>query len=470
MPVTAVLFLAGFSIGLLLALIRHPIYGLSTYVLVFYVHPPSRWWGEALPDLRWALIAAAVTLLACFRLQSKDPRPGWYSQTPLKILLFYTAWVWLQLLWALDREEHLYFATLLTKFIFVFYMVYKILDTPSRVATFLLTHVVGCLFLGWLAHTTDYSGRLDGVGGPGIDDSNTLAMQMATGIMAASMLVLQQKGWKRWLSVLAMPFMLDTMIMSGSRSGFLALIAGGVVLWFFRPDYNRRLFHILAVAGVLSFLAVASVQFWERMGTLKAATADAELVEESALSRRVLAKAQLRMAMKYPFGAGHRGTAVLSPDYLDKRWLTAGDNPIRSSHNTFLTALVEQGVPGVFIFVMLWSWAWRNARHTRRAPATAKSPETQAQLAAVAAALAAIFVAGMFVDYVRAEIQFWMFPLLAVLLQNSLRDSARAEATLGLHDGRNGTELLPGSAASGDRPGGGTRPLAKRGQFVPKPR
>lgn len=433
MSVTAVLFLAAFFIGLLLALVRHPIYGLTTYILVFYLHPPSRWWGESLPDARWALIAAAVTALACFRLRSDNNRAAWYSQTPLRILALYTAWVWLQLMWAMDYEEHLYFATLLTKFIVVFFMIYRIVDSPSRLSTVLLAHVCGCLYLGWIAHTADYSGRLDGVGGPGIDDANSLAMQIATGIMAGSMLILQHKGWRRWLCVLAMPFILNTIIMTGSRSGFLAVLAGAIVMWLLKPRYNRRLFYLLAVVGVLSFLAVASVQFWERMGTLKSAAAAPEQVEESALSRRVLVQAQVLMALEHPFGTGHRGTAVLSPKYLDARWLTKGEDAARSSHNTLMTAWVEQGVPGVFIFVALWIWVAKASRHLARKRSGAP-PESQAHLAIVAASLASIFVAGMFVDYVRAEIQFWMIPLLAVLLQ-AARIQNLSEAERGTQSG-----------------------------------
>lgn len=430
MSLTASAFLLIFFGGLLLSVLRHPMYGLGIYVLVFYFNPPSRWWGDALPEWRWALIAGAVTLVATLRLPAGTNRPTWIRQTPAVCLIAYAIWVWIQQFWALDQIEHLYFATLLTKLIIVFYLIYRIVDTPEKVADFLLIHVIGCLYLGWLAHTADYSGRLDGVGGPGIDDANTLGMQMATGIAAGSMLILQQTGWKRWLCVLAMPFMLDTVIMTGSRSAFLALVMVGTALWLIRPYHNRRIFRVLAVAGVMLFFAVASVQFWERMATLKAAVGQQseEEIEKSALSRKIIVQAQVRMAKEHPLGAGHRGTAVMSPDYLEERWLAPGETPSRSSHNTFMTAWVEQGIPGIIIFLALWLWVakatWQTARMRQRA-----SPALQTQLAAVAASLAAVFVAGMFVDYVRAEVQFWMFPLLAVLQQAARETPTVPEAT-----------------------------------------
>jgi len=42
----------------------HPIYGVYGYFLDYYGHPPMRWWGKALPELRWSLIIALVTLAA----------------------------------------------------------------------------------------------------------------------------------------------------------------------------------------------------------------------------------------------------------------------------------------------------------------------------------------------------------------------------------------------------------------------
>ena len=64
MALTALAFLMLFFGGLLLAFAIHPRFGLYTYLAVFYVHPPSRWWGDMLPDIRWSLVAAVVALLA----------------------------------------------------------------------------------------------------------------------------------------------------------------------------------------------------------------------------------------------------------------------------------------------------------------------------------------------------------------------------------------------------------------------
>src|SRR5262245_28767941 len=63
-PLTAIAFAGVFALALVLAFVRHPIFGLGAYLLAFFNHPPDRWWGQSLPDLRWSLLAAAVTLVA----------------------------------------------------------------------------------------------------------------------------------------------------------------------------------------------------------------------------------------------------------------------------------------------------------------------------------------------------------------------------------------------------------------------
>ena len=61
-------FAAAFALFALLCTVlafrRHPIWGLYFYLATTYVYPPGRWWGALLPDLRWALLSAAVMGLA----------------------------------------------------------------------------------------------------------------------------------------------------------------------------------------------------------------------------------------------------------------------------------------------------------------------------------------------------------------------------------------------------------------------
>jgi hypothetical protein len=432
MSLTGLAFAAAFFGAMGLALFRHPLFGLYAYVAVFYLHPPSRWWGEALPDLRWALFAAAVTSLATLRLPRDPTRGSWMSTAAAKLLLAYTLWLWIQLAWALDRTEQMDICILFTKYIILFYLIYRLIDTPQKITHFLMAHIVGCAYLGWLAYNARISGRLEGVGGPGIDEANALAMQMGTGVAVAAMLLLGSRGWVRWVCLAAMPFLLNTMVLAGSRGAFVALLASGIALWYLKPLKHRKLFYAYAVLGVILFGMLASSVFLTRVETITAVTQQDAEVDRSTDTRLVLIKAQWEMAKHYPFGAGHRGTAVLSPKYIDPFYLArsrvegktvAGQ---RSSHNTFMSALVEQGIPGAVMWLWLWLWVAVTLRRSREQSTDPDATERAMLAAAIGGGLAMVFVAGQFVDYLKVEIQVWLLVLLASLMQ--LRRAATVES------------------------------------------
>lgn len=432
MSLTGLAFLLVFAAGLGFALFRHPIYGLYTYVAVFYLHPPSRWWGETLPDLRWSLVAAVITVIATMRLANDESRPSWISTTPAKLIIAFTVWLWIQNIWALDADDQLECSILFTKYVALFYVMYRILDTPEKITNFFVTHVAGCLYLGWLAYDAKFSGRLEGVGGPGINEANALAMQMGTGIAVGAMLILGSKGWHKWLCFAAMPLALNTLVLASSRGAFLSMFAAGVALWMLKPKAHRTMFYVYATLGVILAFSLTHEAFWERMGTITVAAEHTEEADVSAQSRVALIKAQTRMAMRYPHGTGHRGTAVLSPSYLDPRFLSrrAGTDELgaRSSHNTFMSAWVEQGIPGALIFIALWLWAGRSVLKLKGRIGYSNA-ELATLTAAVGGALAVVFVAGFFVDYLKTEVQFWCFAILACLLELAKRATARAPAS-----------------------------------------
>ena len=100
MSLTAIIFVAGYVSGLLAGLLRNPVYALYTYIAVFYLHPKHRWWGVDLPEMRWSLIAAVVTIVAAARLSNNPERDSWASSGCIKITLMFVSWFWIQSLWA----------------------------------------------------------------------------------------------------------------------------------------------------------------------------------------------------------------------------------------------------------------------------------------------------------------------------------------------------------------------------------
>ena len=430
MGITGVAFLVVFIVGLGLCVFRGPVFGLYTYVAVFYLDPPSRWWGAHLPDVRWSLVAAVVTLL-CVLVRKRNPaREPFLSHALTWIFILYVAWMWVQTPFVVSKE-HLTGAILFTKYLVLLYIIYEIVDSQERVRDFLLAHVAGCFYLGWLALSMTQGGRLEGVGGPGIDDANTMSMHFGTGlVVGATLLMTERTNWRAWCTLVAMPFILNGIILGNSRGATVGLLAGGLALFWMKPTAYRKQFVIFGVLGVVLLLSLAHNEFWDRLSTLQAVRGDQEELDFSAKSRVAIVAAQWQMFLDHPFGAGHAGTEALSRQYLGAEYLATrdGDAPedaARSSHNTFMSVLVDQGIPGVLLLAALLFWAWRAIRVATRKGQS--DPRPWGYAAAVGAALVVAVVAGQFSPYLKAEVQYWCLGLLMTLAA-AARASRAADA------------------------------------------
>lgn len=399
-----------------LAFKRHPIWGLYFYLATTYVFPPGRWWGYLFGELRWALLAAAITTLAVvFHRGKLKEKPLWIANAPAALLTMYAVWMVIQSLWALDPVDHAKGTTDFIKNMFALWFVYRTLDSVERVRDLLFGHVLGCGLLGVYAHMQGREGgRLDGVGGPNIDDSNTLAMVLVTGAICGVGLLLTQTGWRRWASLLALPLILDGFVLANSRGALLGLGAGVLVLFFCMAKRHRKVFYALAMVGVVGLAVIVDTVFIERMFTIQDVSSQDADADPSARSRVVIANAQVQMFLDHPMGSGWRGTAALSRDYMEQQWLTGdADSASRSSHNTYLTALAEQGIVGALIYGALLVWvaaAILRARRLNRRPDI--DPTLTTLGGSLCGALAVVLVAGITADYLTKEVQFWIYAAL----------------------------------------------------------
>ena len=415
------LFAAGCTV---LGFVRHPIYAFYFYLATIYVFPPGRWWGYIFGDLRWALLSAVVTVLAIVVGRNKlAQKPPWIASVPAIVMTLYATWMWIQLPWALDTELQLNACIQFVKYIVAFWFVYRLADSKERVRDVLFAHMIGCAFLGLLALSVGRAnGRLDGVGGPGIDDSNTLGMYFATGALTALGLLLTQSGWRRWAALAAGAVIMEGLVLTNTRGAFLGLVGGALLFAVFKARAHRRLFWGVALVSLLGLALIVDRSFIERMSSIGEATADSEDVDQSARSRMFIISAQWQMFLSYPLGTGHRGTAVLSPRYLDDRWLTGNDEDrARSSHNTFMTTLVEQGIPGALMYLWLSLWTLVAMVKLRSLERRHGDSEVTTLAATAGAVMGAVFVSGNTADFLMAEVQFWIFAVLVTLLQYKQR-------------------------------------------------
>lgn len=414
MPETSLAFFLSYLLGLFFALTVRPLYGLYTYIAVFYLDPPSRWWGEALPNVRWSLVAALVTAAAiAFHSSSLRPGPPVFRSPIARILLLYTLWMWIQLLWV-ESPYHLEGTILFTKYVVLFSLIYLLIDNKEKLLNFGLAHVLGCLFFGWLAYQAPPGGRLEGVGGPGVDNANTLAMHLGTGLMFASFLLLAFRGWKRWAVLISIPFIINGIFQTGTRGAIVGLAVGGIATVFLKPKRFNRIYYTLAALAVLGAVSFAGQAVYERLATLTAAVDEDVEWDSSATSRIAIVEAQIEMFKDHPLGVGHEGTTYLSRSYIDEQWLATNSGD-RASHNTVMSVLVNQGIPGIVLLLILLFHLRNVFRQLKEMDAQGLPDELGLARTMLAGALVTALASGMFAQYLIAEVQIWCLALVAVV-------------------------------------------------------
>ena len=408
MSLTGLAFLAAFAAGLAYAFFVRPIYGLYTYVAVFYLHPPSRWWGGALPDIRWSLVAAAVTLIALFAHRAKLDKKSdvAISHRGIKQVFYffflYVFWMWVQLLFV-DAPRHTEGVVLFSKYLLLCFLIYALLKDESDFRGFCIAHLIGCAFFGYLVWQAPDAGRLEGVGGPGVNDANSLGMHLGTGLFFGAFLLLTTKGYLRWIVLASIPLILNGIIQTETRGAVIGVVLGGIFTTFLKPKSVNRRYYALAMVALCGVIFLANETFIERVASVKAAVDTEREWDNSAMSRIEVAKAQLRMFSDNPLGVGHQGTAYLSREYLDARWL-ASNSGTRASHNTVMSVLVDQGLPGILIFLMILLSILSTLLKLKRMDRSGLPESFALYRTMLGGALVSIFGAGMFAQNLKAEV------------------------------------------------------------------
>lgn len=435
MGVSGLAFLMIYAGGLMAALMRGPIYGLCTYVLIMFLHPPSRWWGAGLPWVRWSLVAAVVSLLAYMLHPRKEEKVD--SIWRYGVFVGYTILVIYMIVqsgWAIWPEKHLELLELYLKYLVMIFLFYRTIDSNEALRSLLWSFVLGSFYISWVAFTEHSGGRFEDFGGPDIGEANAGGLTLACAVFAGGALFLEGKRRTKLILLALMPFIVNGIILTSSRSATLALAVGGLLYLRFTPKVYRGITNFFAVLAVFGFLALASQDYLDRMSTLLYAGQDKDVVTESGQTynasgsgRKETFLAQWEMFKANPLGHGHRGTAALSPLYLDDAFLTGpvGERA-RSSHNTFMTALVEHGVLGATIYAFMVLWVY--TRLKRLVPVYRNRRDLRAlMIPTLAAVLGGITVGDLFVDYFKYEPRLWFISMLFVMLRWA-RHEQRAEA------------------------------------------
>src|SRR5690606_6625253 len=149
-----------------------------------------------------------------------------------------------------------------------------IVRTPQALDLVILFQIIGAGYWGWDAlDNRRVRGRLEGVGSGDTQNSNLLAAHLLTIIPLAILFAFKKKDalWMRVTAIVALPLIINLLILGNSRGATLGLFMSGVAALFLVRTGLRK--HVIAggLVAAIAVVALADPQFISRQQTITGA-------------------------------------------------------------------------------------------------------------------------------------------------------------------------------------------------------
>lgn len=369
MSFTAIVWLLSGAAFILLSF-KRPVWAVAWYMETFFAAPQNWWWGDQVPTMRYALWAGNLLLFAVafHRSTTAGASETHKLSAPHKLAILMAVNATLvHLLLAIDREvsSDTYFELL--KFSLLFYLIWYSIDDRRDFRTALMAIAVGAFYIGWevtINERGDFSGsRLEGVGAPGADASNSLANLMLVCLPIISSLLIDGKKRHKLVAVMAAPLVLNVLLLCNSRGAFLGLVGTGVTfLLIARGKTRKRALQAFALGSLALFLLLGDPKILDRFTTTFAGS---EQRDNSAESRLLFWQAGAAMLNDYPLGAGG-GSFKYNIGIRYQRQVAGADDTVtdRALHQGYLTEATDWGIQGLLLKLAMFWLAFRAAFRT----------------------------------------------------------------------------------------------------------
>jgi len=351
--------------GLLIASFYKPIFGVLGYLTIYVIYNPDIWWGIYLQQYlpRPSFVAVIILLLSSLLHLSKL---NWQiTRREIELYLF-LAIIWLVSVFfgvGIEEGNWIYLEKMTKLFVFIFLFI-RVVASVGHYKYVVWTLVLCACFLAFQAHTVSYGrfagGRLDSLGGIDFRESNGFAAFMAMVITLLGTRMLTISWWGKPFVLGGIVLVLNALIMTQSRAVFFAILLATPFAFLYAPKERRKYIHICIVLGIILFLILANVKFFERMKTIetevKSSISDAQ---DKMLTRVDFWRASLDIFSDHPLGIGIKNFEKVVPHY-DRR------NIGMDAHNTYVLCYSEIGILGITLFIIIIVEGWLQLIRIRR--------------------------------------------------------------------------------------------------------
>jgi O-antigen ligase len=269
--------------------------------------------------------------------------------------LLYLLWVLISCLYSAHPDISFPYALLLCQLVAIVLLIWEFTMTRAQQLGLLQSYVFGCavsivsLFNNYMHGTTTITDRYYATG----FDPNYLAVELAIGIcIAIYLFVVHPSRILRVINIIIVPFAIMAILLTGSRGGFVTLFAALAVLVI---TINRRNYKWATLLVVVTIMAsIYSIQFIPQASIDRLSQTQSEITSGSLTERRMIWAAGYLVFYKHMLLGVGAGTFIEE----------AGVGQV--AHNTYLETLVEVGMIGfallviIFICLVLNVWSIRN--------------------------------------------------------------------------------------------------------------
>jgi len=336
----------------------HPAgYGVVLFLLVNVGRLP-----ELLPflqPLHLGKLSLVMALLGLF-MASGGPRLRAFPAGPGRLLLLFVLLMVLSVGWSIWKTNSLQFlaGTMLSNLL-LFVLLVKTTINP-RMLRLYVGSLIGAGVL--LAMMMVRAGGAERVSILSSYDPNDLALMLVTVLPLAVLGFFISRGTRRFMLAGLTGVLLVAILFTGSRGGFLALLAVAAYLFFSRlPLADGRLTQrvsppkVLVVVLGAGLLLVATPQAtWERMSTIFSPEDDYNLTEDT--GRVAIWTRGVGAMAERPWGWGLLAFEAVEGERGGR---------FQASHNSLLQVGVELGIAGLVLVLMLYAACFRRLQALR---------------------------------------------------------------------------------------------------------
>jgi len=339
-------------------------WALMGFTFILLLAPQERF--PVLAPLRIAMVAALLAIAAHVFSRLSRGLPIMAFTAPVKIVLCLVAWALITAPFSLWPGGSVTFLLEnYSKTVIVFILLATVIDSRARLKLFswglvlmsipLAVTTIGNFMSGISMQTGD---RVAGYSAGLTANPNDLALMLNLILpLCIALMLASSKSHVRILLASIACFLTFAIVATFSRAGFLTLMVTGLTyFWLYRNRAGRVWIPLIVVLGLMA-LPIMPAGYVERISTIVNVEDDSTHSAETRLDDM---KAAARLAVANPLVGSGIGMNVLALNEARGETWTA-------VHNVYLQFLVELGLPGLGLFLLLYFNCLRATQDVMRA-------------------------------------------------------------------------------------------------------